>query len=186
MVAKNPKIELIKKEVGPPGLYCLGDVYVYPTRLEGVGLTIPEALAAGLPVITTDAAPMNEFVTHDLNGKLVAVETTEERPEDYYWPRNVCRVDSLREAMQFFVDNPHRIQEFQAAARLSAEQRFDWKKNSRGLPELVTKIRCAGARNDQELIGAVKQYQRSKYRNPEFLKKAEAALRRFRKKIRPV
>jgi 1,2-diacylglycerol 3-alpha-glucosyltransferase len=184
LAGKNPKIELIKKEIGPPGLYHLGDIYVYPTRLEGVGLTIPEALASGLPVITTDAEPMNEFITPDLNGKLVVLETTEERPEDYYWPRSICSADSLRKAMQFFVDNPQQIKEFQAAARTSAEKNFNWKKNSCGLPELVTKISRAGLRADPELINAVNRYEQSKYRNPAFLKKAEAALRRFRKKVR--
>lgn len=185
LIAKDPRIELVQEEAKDPALlYRAGDVYVYPSRLDGLGLNVPEALAAGLPVIATNAEPMNEFITHDLNGKLVAVEATEERPEDYYWPRSICSVDSLREAMQFFVDNPHRIKEFQAAARLSAEQNFNWKKNSRDLPELVAKLSRFGVRTDTELMGAVNQYERSKYRNPAFLKQMETALRRFRKRIR--
>jgi len=55
-------------------LYYLGDVYVYPTTLDGLGLTVYEALASGLPVIATDVAPMNEIITED-NGKLVKVSS---------------------------------------------------------------------------------------------------------------
>ena len=184
LIAKDLRIELVQEETKYPVLlYRAGDVYVYPSRLDGLGLQVAEALACGLPVIATDAEPMTDFVTHDRNGKLVTVETTEERPNDYYWPRSICSVDSLRETMQFFVDNPGQIKEFQARARSSAEQKFDWKKNSRDLPELVTKLTRSGARTDADLVDAVAEYENARYRNPGFLKRAEAALRRFRKKI---
>ena len=35
------------------GLFSTGDVYVYPTIKEGVGLTITEAMCTGMPVVTT-------------------------------------------------------------------------------------------------------------------------------------
>ena len=69
----DPRIEFIEKTVSAPGLYFRGDVYLYPTRLEGIGLTICEALASGLPVITTNDAPMNEFVIDGETGYLVDV-----------------------------------------------------------------------------------------------------------------
>ena len=56
------KLDLYEQTVSAPGLYHLGDVYVYPSRLEGIGLTITEAFSCGLPVITCDNPPMNEFV----------------------------------------------------------------------------------------------------------------------------
>ncbi|MFA5393872.1 MAG: glycosyltransferase family 4 protein [Candidatus Ratteibacteria bacterium] len=187
LIAQDSRIELVTEEVADPrllrSLYLPGDVYVYPSRLDGLGLQVAEALACGLPVITTNAEPMTDFVTNDLNGKLVAVEATEEKPDDYYWPRSICGVDSLREAMQFFVDNPHRIPEFQAAARLSAEQKFNWGRNSRNLPELVTKLARAGAKTDTDLVNAVAEYENARHQNPGFLKRTETALRRFRKKI---
>lgn len=42
-------------------LYDLGDVCVQPSRWEGLGLQLLECQAAGLPLITTDAPPMNEY-----------------------------------------------------------------------------------------------------------------------------
>lgn len=41
-------------------LYADGDVCVLPSRWEGLGLPLLECQAAGMPLITTDAAPMNE------------------------------------------------------------------------------------------------------------------------------
>ncbi len=41
-------------------LYDEGDVCLQPSRWEGLGLPLLECQASGLPLITTDAAPMNE------------------------------------------------------------------------------------------------------------------------------
>ena len=74
-------------------------VAVLPSRWEGIGLPILEALAAGTPVVTSDGAPMNEWVRHRREGLLVpgqagsqegiAVETREVSVDDL--------VDALRE-----------------------------------------------------------------------------------------
>jgi len=42
-------------------LYHRGDICVQPSRWEGLGLQLLECQAAGLPLITTDAPPMNEY-----------------------------------------------------------------------------------------------------------------------------
>ena len=42
-------------------VYRYGKVYVAPSKREGLGLPILEAMACGLPVITTNAPPMNEW-----------------------------------------------------------------------------------------------------------------------------
>ncbi len=41
-------------------LYRDGDVFVQPSHWEGLGLQLLECQAAGLPLVTTDAPPMNE------------------------------------------------------------------------------------------------------------------------------
>jgi glycosyltransferase involved in cell wall biosynthesis len=43
-------------------LYTLGDVAVQPSKCEGLGFMLLEAIAAGLPVMTTNYPPMNEYV----------------------------------------------------------------------------------------------------------------------------
>ena len=53
--------QIINKTISAPGLYYEGDVYVYLSRLDGIGLTVAESIAAGMPILVPDDAPMNEF-----------------------------------------------------------------------------------------------------------------------------
>lgn len=171
IVAKDSRIELIRAEVSAPGLYHLGDVYVYPTRLEGIGLTIAEALASGLPVITTNAPPMNEFVVHDLNGKLVDVERYQKGY--YYWPESICSENALTEAMQFYVDNINNLKDYKYLARKYAEDNLDWQKNSCNLPDLLESVSPKPQRLDRDLMAAAEKYESDRYNYPympEFLR----------------
>jgi glycosyltransferase involved in cell wall biosynthesis len=68
---KHPKVTVeIVNVPETSDLWQTVDVAVQPSRYEGVGLGLLEAQACGVPVITTDAAPMNE-VAPDL---LVPIE----------------------------------------------------------------------------------------------------------------
>ncbi len=44
-----------------PLLYAAATVFVYPSRYEGFGLPVLEAMACGVPVVTTDAASIPEL-----------------------------------------------------------------------------------------------------------------------------
>lgn len=140
-IRSDRRIELISVSAKPPGFYARGDVYVYPTRLEGIGLTIAEALASGLPVITTDHAPMNEFVVDGVNGALVPVEKLVGRYDGYYWPESPCSIDALVGVMQSYVGAWDRILREQAEARAGAVADRDWLANARSLPELFLAAR---------------------------------------------
>ena len=52
-------------------LYSICDVYVCPSRLEGFGLTIVDAMAAGKPVVATRVGAIPEIVKQGENGFLV-------------------------------------------------------------------------------------------------------------------
>ena len=47
------------------------DVCLSPSRWEGLGLPLYEAIAVGMPSITNDSAPMNEVVIDGINGIVV-------------------------------------------------------------------------------------------------------------------
>lgn len=134
-LARDKRLRVITQTVSAPGLYYLGDVYVYPSRLDGIGLTVPEALACGLPVITCDHPPMNEFV-NSCNGRLVPVQRLYPRRDGYYWEQ--CEVDegALWREMQHFVDDATRVIEMKRSARAYAEEKLNWKHNSAGLSEI--------------------------------------------------
>lgn len=147
LIRKDPRITFLHVTVKPPGLYHLGDVYVYPTKLEGIGLSIPEALACGLPVITTSNPPMNEFVIEGLTGKLVSVSESHQRADDYYWPESICSESALTSAMQEYVDNRELLSQQKRQAREYAVNHLDWKVNARNLPNSIGQFSRLGRRS---------------------------------------
>jgi len=126
----DDRVKVIEASVHAPGLYHLGDVYAYPTILEGIGLTVVEALACALPVVTTDAPPMNEFVQDGINGRLVRALEYRGRADGYYWAESRCSAEGIREAMRYYIDNRARLREFKQCARASAERNLDWSRNA--------------------------------------------------------
>ncbi|HBC87123.1 MAG TPA: hypothetical protein DCZ94_09235 [Lentisphaeria bacterium] len=56
-----PSSELIE-------LYCAADIFVLPTLIETFGMVLVEAMAAGLPIITTDAPGVRDVILDGLNG----------------------------------------------------------------------------------------------------------------------
>jgi glycosyltransferase involved in cell wall biosynthesis len=59
----------IRRDV--PRLYALSDVYVMSSLWEGLGLVFLEAMAAGLPVLSTRVSAIPEVVDEDVTGLLV-------------------------------------------------------------------------------------------------------------------
>lgn len=46
----------------PAALYEEGDVFIQPSKMEGIGFMVLEPVCCGLPVLTIDYPPMSEFV----------------------------------------------------------------------------------------------------------------------------
>lgn len=129
----DSRIRVIEKTIGAPGLYYLGDVYVYPTILEGIGLSVPEAMSCGLPVVITDNGPMNEFVASDEVGRRVRPKAYRGRSDGYYWAESYCDPSDFAAQMQALVDRPQDLEQMKRATRQYAVEHFDWEKNASGL-----------------------------------------------------
>jgi len=142
IINNNPHIEFLHKTVTAPGLYHLGDVYVYPSKLEGIGLSIAEALSCGLPVITTRCAPMNEFVVNDYNGKLVDVSRYVSRSDGYYWPESECDEDSLLSCMidMYNAYNKDKLERMKFNAREYATNKLNWTSNASEFCNIIENI----------------------------------------------
>jgi len=152
------RLETEERTVTAPGLFHLGDVYVYPTRLEGIGLTIMEAAACSLPVIVTDAPPMNEFILHEHNGRLVNVARHIARADGYLWPQAIVDVASLTEALQWYVDHPQQLSTCKAQARAHAEQHFDWQRAGESLLQALAMARKRPVTDADALRGRIADY----------------------------
>jgi sugar transferase (PEP-CTERM/EpsH1 system associated) len=84
------------------------DVFVLPSKNEGISNTILEALASGLPVIATAVGGNVELVEAGINGMLV-------QPGD---------AAGMAQALLGYLDEPARIATHGGNARRQAEQRF--------------------------------------------------------------
>jgi glycosyltransferase involved in cell wall biosynthesis len=54
-----------------PGLYAAHDVFVFPSLVEGMPLTLLEAMATAMPLVTTSTCGMADLVENEFNGLLV-------------------------------------------------------------------------------------------------------------------
>ena len=123
---KAKGIKWVQKTVGPPGLYHLGGVHVYPSKVEGLGLGLIEGLASGLCTITTDAAPMNEFIEHGENGLLLDVVGRSQRQDKLAFPENHISVDQLASYMAECLGDRGRVVAMGLRARERALEQFAW------------------------------------------------------------
>ncbi|MBT9239614.1 glycosyltransferase family 4 protein [Vibrio splendidus] len=125
-----------------PGAYHYGDIYVYPSRLDGLGLTVCEAISCGMPIVVPDDGPMNEFV-HSEYDEVVKVDKLFSRYDGYYWPQNeVCSID-LKDKMIKSKDSYKKTPAIHSTIRKLAVDKFDWEKNSAELVDEIVKIKIS-------------------------------------------
>ena len=153
----DERITWIQEEVPAPGLYHLGDVYVYPSRLDGIGLSLPEALACGLPAIVPNEGPMNEFVFDGLNGKWVDVARRWKREDGYFWPMNEVKVSALAEAMDEIALDKGQLSLWKDRGISFTQKHLNWHKNAAGLSALLQGVKSNAA--SAKALDACKNYQ---------------------------
>lgn len=129
-------LEIVEGTISAPGLYHKGDVYVYPSRLDGIGLTLMEAIACGMVCITSDNAPMNEFIEQDF-GLVTPIDYYYSRIDGYYWPMCVCSIKDLTEQIDSCLSDKIDLSKMKSAARTYAENELDFKKNCKVLHEII-------------------------------------------------
>lgn len=86
------------------------DILALPTVFEGFGLVIPEAMAAGLPVITTQNSFGYEIIKHRENGSIVPIRDTDALIKEilYYASLNNDSFNLLRMAAKNSANNYNR------------------------------------------------------------------------------
>lgn len=113
---------------GLPRMYGEADLFAFPSRLEGFGLALLEAMASGLPIVACDASAIPEVVGDC--GILVP-------PGD---------VDALSDALGLLIANPSLRKEMGEKGRKRVEARYTWKQV---LPQVVAVYEEAMEMNPQ-------------------------------------
>ncbi len=130
-------LQLINKTVTAPGLYHLGDVYVGPSRLEGIGLPLIESQACGLPLVTCNNPPMNEFIAEE-TGSIIDVDRFWSRKDGYYWPQCAPKIDDLVDVLDRYALAFSKIEDLKLRTRQYAEKHFNWFNNAKTLNSIFS------------------------------------------------
>jgi glycosyltransferase involved in cell wall biosynthesis len=116
-----------------PALYAAHDIFVFPSLIEGMPLTLLEAMAAGMPVVTTNICGMADLVEDGFNGLSISSADSEALANA---TERLCRSAELRKQLG---------ENAQQSAR-----RFTWEKVTRELERVLSlaATRAGATRSD--------------------------------------
>ena len=97
---------------------------IFPSRIESFGLSVVEAMAAGLPVIAARGGAVAENIEEDLTGRLVPVNDP----------------DALTEAILSLLEDQQSAENRAKAAKTAVREKFSWEKTADRMFELYQSI----------------------------------------------
>lgn len=103
----------------PKALHA-ADVFVRPSRSEGMGNSFVEAFAAGLPVIATQVGGLKDFITPEVA-----------------WPVEPERPEQIAQAVGEILGNPDGAKKVVGTARALALSKYDWDLVARDMRDKV-------------------------------------------------
>ena len=92
-------------------LYCSADVFVLPTLIETFGMVLVEAMAAGLPIVTTDALGVRDVISHGENGLKVPVNAPK----------------AMAEAVALLIKEKSLSEKLSSVSLKKAGETYDWR-----------------------------------------------------------
>jgi glycosyltransferase involved in cell wall biosynthesis len=125
LAAKSGILDLCIWEIATPDVldcYAAADVYVSPSKEDSFGLPVLEAMACGLPVITSAAAGVSELVKNGVDGFVL------QQPEDAH---------ALAELVARLHEDPPLRRAVGEAGAITARE-FTWDRNAAAVWELLS------------------------------------------------
>ncbi|OKY77386.1 MAG: Glycosyltransferase, AglL family [Candidatus Methanohalarchaeum thermophilum] len=110
-----------------PRYYRKSNLFVLPSissEQEGFGMVLLEAMASGLPVITTDVAGVSDEIKNNVYGKVIQ-------------PNNI---EKLAKAITSILRNKEKKRKMGKRGRKLVEERFNWKKIAKKTNELYKEV----------------------------------------------
>jgi len=96
-----------------PRWYHMADIYISPSHVDGSSVSLLEALACGMPGLVSDIPGNKEWIEDGVNG----------------WTFRDGDVDDLAKKILLAIKSRRSWGRISKAARKTAEERADWKKN---------------------------------------------------------
>lgn len=107
-----------------PEILQAGDVFVFPSLYEGLGGSLVEAMALGLPIVASDLPALREVLQDGVNGRLVPAASP----------------DALSEAIEQLITSPDRARRFALRNRAVFQERFTLDRSEARMVELYQRI----------------------------------------------
>ncbi len=108
-----------------PSYYALASLYIHTGKLESFGLSVLEASAAGLPVVSVNEGGPREIIADSETGRLVRADP-----------------GALADAAVSLLKDPARLAAMGAAARARAAELYSWERGAQTLFEVLQQ--CGG------------------------------------------
>jgi 1,2-diacylglycerol 3-alpha-glucosyltransferase len=136
---RDQRVELITDDLPTDEhlrLFASADVSLAPSRWEGLGLHLYEALAFGIPTVVNDSPPMNEVIRDGENGLLVGAVPDGEAKSGI--PAHTVDPAELAVAIERLGDPELRRSLSEGA--LEARERWSWRRTTDDLHELLVRV----------------------------------------------
>jgi len=118
---------------GPASLYASASIVLLPSKSEGLGLTVLEAMAAARPVVVYDFPAVRTLIQDGKEGRIVPMGD----------------VEALGRAIREILDDPTRAGEMGRAGRETAQSRFSLDRSVRRMRSLYSEIASEPGNNDR-------------------------------------
>ncbi len=104
-----------------PNLYASHEIFVFPSLVEGMPLTLLEAMAGAMPAVTTNTCGMADLIENEKNGLLVPASDT---------AALVAAIDRLRNAPE--------LRRYLGLCAQSCARGYTWDRIARQLEQVFT------------------------------------------------
>ena len=137
-IMRNSSFSVVVGRESVPGFYFMGNVYVYPAMKDGIGLTMYEAMAHGMPLIVPNAKPFNEHVVDGVNGFVLDKIKLSDEP---WSPVHQLDGQELAEKMAIYVDEPKLVKKHGHKSLEFLRENFNFDKNHTLLLEMLEELK---------------------------------------------